>query len=368
LRRLFLRGKIEQDSPLWAQDKLLSLPQCQLERIASPPDWERSANLLNAAIENWLKQESPDFPVIITVGPPHSGNAETLMAWAKLQSWRTLEGPSPEQILAGDESWIMELRGDGSPWVFPTLEKVYLRHTEGLKLLRIFLDHVCSGKIGRGIVACDSWAWAYLSHLWRGRTPTTLSLQALDQKRLANYFQGLVSATNTSNILFRQSDNGHYVLPPIDSEAPAEENSNFLQIIAAHSRGIPGVALAIWRASMQAEPDEKESSVADKKEITLPFQTRWIMPWDQIKRPSLPDAAGCDEAFVLQTLLLHNGLAIDVLQRLLPMPPNQVLETIYRLEEDELVNQEQTVWHVTPQGYPAVRQFLATNNYLVDQF
>jgi predicted transcriptional regulator len=92
------------------------------------------------------------------------------------------------------------------------------------------------------------------------------------------------------------------------------------------------------------------------------------MPWNQIKLPSLPTAAGCDEAFVLQTLLLHNGLAIDILQQLLPMPPNQVLETIYRLEEAELVNQEQTVWLVTPKGYPAVRQFLSTNNYLVDQF
>lgn len=368
LRRLFRRGTPEQDSPLWANDKLLSLPQCQLERIAPTPDWEKSANVLNRAIDDWVKQENPDFPVIITVGPPHSGNAKTLMAWAKLQSWRTLERPSPEQILAGDESWINELRGDGSPWVFPALEKVYLRHAEGLKLLRVFLDHVCSGKIGRGIIACDSWAWAYLSHLWRGRTPTTLSLQALDQPRLTRYFQDLVLPTRTSKLFFRQSDNGHYVLPSNDSEVPDEENSNFLQIIAAHSRGIPGVALAVWRASMQAAPEESNSKAEDNKDITHPYQTIWILPWNQLKLPSLPIAAGCDEAFVLQTLLLHNGLTFDVLKQLLPMPPNQVLETIYRLEEDELVNQEDTVWQVTARGYPAVRQFLATNNYLVDQF
>lgn len=44
------------------------------------------------------------------------------------------------------------------------------------------------------------------------------------------------------------------------------------------------------------------------------------------------------------------------------------MENIYWQEEQGLVGQDDTVWHVTAQGYPAVRQFLQSNGYLADQF
>lgn len=365
-RRLFQRGKPELGVPLKTTDKLLSLPHCQQDRLAPAPDWRSSAEALDIELNDWLKQENPAPPVIVMVGPPHSGNIETLKAWAEIQSWRTLRGPTPEQILAGDTSWFSDQGGDGSPWVFPALEDLYLRHVDGLKLIRHFLDHACSGKIGRGVIGCDSWAWAFLHHLWHGRTPTTLTLQAFDEPRLVVHFQPLIGASSASPLFFRLSDNGHYVLPPPEIAEKTYEYSNFLQILAAHSRGVFGVAQAIWRVSMQAEPDEKLSEVNENEERNLPHQTVWIIPWNQLKLPALPASAGRDEAFLLHTLLLHNGLPLDLLKLLLS--PSQVMETIYRLEEEGLVGQDDTVWHVTAQGYPAVRQFLQTNGYLVDQF
>lgn len=367
-RRLFRRGKSEQGSPLKAEDKLRALPRWQLECIAPAPEWRSSAEALYIELEDWLVQENPDQPVIVVVGPPHSGNTDILTTLAEQQSWRLLSPPSPEQVLPGDDNWLSDQRGDGGPWVFPALERVYLRHAAGLNLIRRFLDRACSGNLGRGIIGCDSWAWAFLYHLWRGRRPITLTLQALDQARLADLFQRLLNASNARKLLFRQSDNGHYVLPPADTDEVSGETSNFLQILAAHSRGIFGVAWAVWRASMRTEPDENMAEDGDTGERKIQNQTVWIIPWNQLNPPLLPSGAGRDEAFVLHTLLLHNGLPLELLQQLLSLSPSQVIETIFRLDEGGLVAQDDTVWKVTPRGYPAVRQFLQTNGYLVDQF
>ena len=77
----------------------------------------------------------------------------------------------------------------GTPWVFPCLERAYLRHPEGLTMVRRFLANAYAGNLGRGIIGCDSWAWAFLRHVWRGRVPVTVTLQAFDETRLARHFR-----------------------------------------------------------------------------------------------------------------------------------------------------------------------------------
>lgn len=367
-RHLFRRDETGSDSPLKTEDELRTLPHWQLERIAPAPDWRGAAEALDIKLEDWLGQEKPDQPVIVLVGPPHSGHTGILTAWAGQHSWRLLSPPSAEQVLAGDDGWLSDQRGDGSPWVFPVLERVYLRHAAGLSLMRCFLDRAYSGNLGRGIIGCDSWTWAFLRHLWCGRHPITLTIQAFDQARLAIHFQRLANASNGRQLLFRQSDNGRYVLPPPDTDEVSGETSKFLQLLAAYSRGIFGVAWAFWRASLRTEPDGMMAEEDETGKRKIPYQIVWATPWDQLNSPSLPSGAGRDESFVMHALLLHNGLPLQLLQQLLSLSPTQVMETIFRLEEAGLVARDDTVWQVTPQGYPAVRQFLQTNGYLVDQF
>ena len=191
---------------------------------------------------------------------------------------------------------------------------------------------------------------------------------SFDHARLAHHFQQLADASIDRQILFRQTDNGDYVLPPPDTGEVSGETSNFLQLLAAHSRGVFGIAWAVWRASLRTEPDEKMAVEDDTGKPKIPHQTIWVTPWNELNLLSLPSGAGRDEAFMLHTLLLHNGLSLELLQNLLPLSPSQVMETIFRLEEARLVAQNDTLWQVSPQGYPAVRQFLKTNGYLVDQF
>lgn len=41
-----------------------------------------------------------------------------------------------------------------------------MRHAGGLTLVRRLLERAVSGQLGRGLIGCDSWAWAYLQKVW----------------------------------------------------------------------------------------------------------------------------------------------------------------------------------------------------------
>ncbi|MFH1217209.1 MAG: hypothetical protein V1706_11975 [Pseudomonadota bacterium] len=366
--RLLQRGGKEGDSPYKDKDNLQTLPDSQLDRIASLPEWKSAAGLLDVALREWLTEGKKDQPVVVFVAPPYSARTQIFAEWTERQNCRLLVPPSPEQVLSDDDSWLTDSKGDNRPWFLPALERVYLRHPAGLNLVRRFLDLACSGSLGPGIISCDSWAWAFLAHVWRGRRPLTMAFQAFDQDRLAACFQELADASECGQLLFRQSNNGRYVLPGPDGDETSDESSDFLQFLAAHSRGIFGVAWSVWRAALRIDPDVKMHGRDDAEGRNATHQTVWVTPWNQLILPSLPSGAGRNEAFVLHALLLHNGLSLDILQQLLSLAPNQVFETVSRLDEAGLVHHDKAIWQVTSLGYPAVRQFLYANSYLVDHF
>jgi hypothetical protein len=366
-RRLFGRGEKEQEPPLEGTENIQALPDWQLDCIAPAPEWQDPAVALDVELKDWLVQEKPVSPVVVMVGPPHNGHCETLATWAQRQQWTLLSPPTAAQILAGEETWLTQQIIEDTPWVFPCLERAYLRHPEGLTVVRRFLANAYAGNLGRGIIGCDSWAWAFLRHVWRGRVPVTVTLQAFDETRLARHFRDLADASGNRPLRFLQSDDGRDVLPPPDAGEASGETGNFLQLLAAHSRGVCGVARTIWRANLQSKPDEKLTEKGDGAACNIANLTVWVTPWLQIAHPCLPSGAGSDEAFVLHTLLLHNGLPLELMQQVLPMSPGRVMGTLIRLEESGLAAQDEAFWQVTPQGYPAVRQFLQGEGYLVDQ-
>ncbi len=370
LRVLFRRETAEQEAPLHTGEDLKTLPLQQLDRIAPLPAWNDAAASLGLDLQGWLDQENPGPPVIVLLGPPYHGHADILTSWAEQREWEILGAPSPEQILSGDDRWLSGLHKQKDvPWVFPALERAYFRNSMGLNLVRCFLDNAFSGQFGRGIIGCDSWAWAFLQYAWRGRQPIVLTLQSFDQARLAAHFQHLAAAACIRPLRFRLSHTGSYVLPPPEEADESNGISDFVQLLAAHSRGIAGVAWALWRSSLHTEPDEALKIATDQEaQEGSGHDTVWVTPWEQVQHPSLPDGAGRDEAFVLHALLLHNGLEPQLLQQILSMSANQVMETLFRLEAANLVVRNDAIWQVTPLGYPAVRTFLQKNGYLIDQF
>lgn len=351
-------------------NNLKALPCERLQQVAPAPDWRDAVASLDGALEGWLTDERSDRFMVFLIGPPHGGCADILRRWAEQHQWRVLDPPAPEQILSGDPAWPGSPMADDRPWVLPCLERIYLRHATGLGLVRHFLQQACRSALGRGIIGCDSWAWAFLRRIWPpGRRALALTLQSFDQERLTVYFQRLAGIPERQLLLFRQSNNGAYVLPPPAGifDEPVTR-SDFLRRLAAHSRGIPGVARAIWRASLRTRPATDMTGETGTDDRNPPCKTIWIAPWDQIEKPALPGNAGRDQAFVLHALLLHGGLTVELLGCVLPLAPHHVVETLALLQDAGLVEQAGEVWRVTPIGYPAVRGFLEDNRYFSDDF
>ncbi len=367
-RRLFSQQDEEIASPLKSGDKLRLLPDWQLDKIAPPLSWDNAVASLDHELATWLQRDPAELPVCVLVAPPYNGCKDILEKWAELHDWNLIQPPSTQQIFDGDDSWMTSQFQDDKPWVFPWLEKAYFRHAEGLKLIRRILDLAYAGGLGRGILGCDSWAWSYLGHIWHGKLPYTLTLQAFDRERLARIFQKTASESLGKNFRFRQADDGKCVLPNPDSQESTGELSSFLQLLAAFSRGNLGVGLEGWRVALRTEPDEGVAEDVKNEERQITQETIWVTPWDQLKIPALPEKAGHYEAFVLQNLLLHDGLSLALLQELLPLSPNLVMETLIRLKEVSLTEQREEIWRVTNLGYPVVREFLQSSGYLVDQF
>ncbi|MDZ7621931.1 MAG: hypothetical protein U5O69_05880 [Candidatus Competibacteraceae bacterium] len=370
-----LRGRLRSDAAdaesSASINHLEALSHGQLARIAPDPGWGGAVVALDGALGDWLANAQPERLTAFLIAPPHGGSAEILRLWAEQRQWRVLDPPAPEQILAGDSQWLSSQQLAEQPWVLPALERVYLRHAAGLGLMRQFLHQAYSGKLGRGIIGCDSWAWAFLRRVSPpGGRAKKLTVQAFDKERLTRCFQALAEGSDSQPLLFRQANNGKYILPPpagtVDTPV---SHSDFLQHLAAYSRGIPGIAWAIWRASLRARPAADtaagKTSAADRNS---PHPTLWITPWDHLNQPELSTHVGRSHAFVLHALLLHNGLATEWLARLLPLSLDQVLEALALLQDANVLEQTGEIWRVAPRGYPVIRKFLENEHYLIDDF
>jgi hypothetical protein len=367
-RNLLKNDDEKQEKPFQEDHDLQKLPDWKLNRIAPTPDIRNAVEKFQIEIEDWLENDQNyKFPIITFISPPYFGFENILKQWSEFQNLECVEPPTSDQILTFDKSWFTNPNED-KLWVFPNLERAFLRHAEGLNLIRSFLDKAYSGELGKGIIGCNSWTWAYLNYLWRGRLPITLTIQAFDQKKLSGFFYSLSNQSGKRQYLYRQSDNGKFVISPEDQKQNSGEMSNLLQSLAAYSRGNPGVAWEYWRTSTRLEPDKIDVEDDEKQNEDLSKITIWITPWDQIKKPALPPGSINEKAIILHTLLLHNGLTYDLLRDLLPFSPSNIMETILFLEEEGLVSLKDKLWNVTPLGYPAIREFISSNGYQVDQF
>jgi hypothetical protein len=160
-----------------------------------------------------------------------------------------------------------------------------------------------------------------------------------------------------------------------DAAAENSDQSPYLRDLAAFSYGIPGVALAYWRASLQTEPDtiDLEKDLEKSTDETTDGQstshpTVWVKPWINIEKPGLPKNAGRNHAFILHSLLLHDTLDMDMLAKLLPERHLHFGQILYDLSDNGLIELVDEQWRVSPKGYPVVRAFLKNEGFLTDDF
>jgi len=299
---------------------------------------------------------------VVVLGAPHSANAEILTRWGRDRGWRVIEPPGVEQILNRDTAWLEQFEGQSSPWVLPRLERCYLRHPRGLLLVQRLLERLSHGHGGHCVVGCDSWTWAYLAHVPPGTKGIgrCLVAQAFDRHRLARWLQpDRPEGAEPIRVLEAGSDQP--ILDQSDAEEASEadvEGSGFLKHLAAYSLGIPEVAQTIWMSVLRRVGATRPEDTQLRHEFRLPA-------WRQLELPVPPKDAR-DHAIVLHALLLHNGLAEDLLPRLLPLSDSEINLSLHRLGDARLVERVEQSWRISATGYPAVRKLLDDEGYLTD--
>ena len=364
-----LLRKVEESSLQPARDeaKLRALPEVQLEHLAPPIDPSEPADALDAALYDWLNSDSPERTVRFVVNQPHA-HPNLMRFWAVRHGAALIEPPSPEQILAGDLDWLDQWPVDGGAhrfWVLPQLAHCYLRDTDGLKLVRALLARAEAGELGRGIIGCDSWAWAYLTHLWPVPHPRALTAQAFDGQRLTRLLTHQIKRRPHRRVRFRNAATGRDILA-----VPSDDNEIHPEIVrlASHCRGNPGTALTYWRRSLRTEPDEELVETAGEPLSGEAFDEEDVWVAAGIDEPMLPGEADEDIALVLHALLLHDGLRPALLPRLLPLTHDGCLAILLRLQRARLVACRNDRCCVTATGYSSVRSLLAGRDYLTDGF
>lgn len=351
---------------------LVAVPGNVLAQAASEPDWQAGVPALHEALQDWWQDRAGRLQILI--GPPYSGTAEIAAQWALARQCPVLPEPQLDQIKSGCLTCLEQI--DQSPdrvWVIPRLERFYLRHSQGFTMLRALLENITASP-ARFLLTCDSWAWAYLSkalHI-NGLFPQPLILEAFNQKEMELWFRALATQTTGAAFVFRQADNGKLVLPPSADDTTAngekQDITDFLPRLAAFSRGNPGVAHSIWRYSLRlAEKKEIQEKAQEAAANDALHQTIWVEPWSQLNLPSLAGFNSRDrDLFVLHTLLLHDGLSGQVLAQILPFPEPQLKNMLQMLQVAGIVVNGPDNWRVGARAYPAVREFLRYEGYLVD--
>ena len=370
--------------PVSVRAELRSASLKLLDRVAPPPRWGATERALESAFAAWREAAHPDQTVQVVIGPAGTGTSHVVRRWAERNNYRIIQPPSYLEIIGKNDTWIGQLDGD-DPIALPNLECFFLRHYNGFDLIRKMLDRICGGS-RRYVIGCNSWNWSFLNRAFQigALLPHPLVLSPFDSARLERWLHVLAASVSGGSLIFRLTDDGSNVLPDVesradqpaaeaadeaDSEVPLDKRSGqFLQRLAARSRGNPLVAWAMWRQSLQIATDEDIEEEAQEAAAADRGRTIWVRPWSQLTFPEMPPGTDRYDLIVLHTLLLHDGLPSDILDLLLPLSRGAIMERLYRLRTAGLVKVEENLWRVTLLGYPAVRQAMADEDLLVDAF
>ncbi len=364
---LFHRVDEEALAPIKKEAELRALPEIRLQHLVPPIDWSVAAAALDTSLEDPLHSTATIATVQFVIGPPHCGHAQIVRQWGVRHDAELIEAPTVEQILAGDQRWFDAWPGPDRRWVLPDLERCYLRHASGLALVRELFARVANSDAGRGLIGCDSWAWAYLQRVWPLARPDALTLQGFDGDRLSRLFAQFAAAQRSGRLRFRNARTGDDML---SLAADAQEASPEIIQLAAHCRGNVGTARSYWRQRLRAEPEEDGQDLKTNPAQLPASEAAEEIVWVSAARQESAAQLEADEdsAIVLHALLLHNGLPAALLPELLPLPHHRCLAVLMKLREPGLVQLQDGRWSVDPLGYALARELLRGRDYLTDDF
>lgn len=351
-----------------------SLSPYQLRRFAPDPDRQYQAGMLAEALDRRQgegRKAAEGTTCIVT--PPYAGVVESLALIAEQRQWRVISPPENLLLSEADAEawWDQQALADGC-WVIPELAQFWLRHRSGLALITALFGRLAGLPQVPALIGCSSWCWSFWVRYLPGLGLSPLTLPAMTSGKLETWLATLPGQKPAASLRVRQANNGHWVLAgDADPEVNGFKRSGLLRDLAAMARGNPGVALALWRKSLRARPDESlsEDEQSDELDAAQPGERKcWVIPLDQLTLPQVPVGASRELTGVLHALLLHGCLEESGLALVLSLRETDVRLVLQSLVRHELIECRDECWQVTTLAYPAVRRALLAAGYPVDGF
>ncbi len=346
-------GKEASERQAKEESELRKLPEVALSHWVPAIDWSPAANALSQAVDEYA-----DAPIVLFISPPYGGHDAVVRRWAEQHGVNCLPTPTFTELAEGGLEWV-ERYGQQRQWAIPALERHFLRHTLGVQGVREWLERALSGRLGQGVIGCDSWSYAYLQHAVGLEGVPVVTLQALEGEQLAHYFAHLAQGEGCPTVYSSRtgkpiltSDNGDN----IKRERPCKE----LQRLAAHCRGHLGIAWYYWRERLRKPVESCDTERSDEQDQ----DALWLL--DALAEAELPADTGDIATLLLHALLIHGGLEDQALSYVLPFSQHEALGARLALARQEILSCHQGRWQVAPLSYASVRQLLESRNYLVD--
>lgn len=347
----WLGGKNDAEQQVKDENELRKLPEVKLAHLVPPIDWMPAARALTQQLE------SLHAPVTFFITTPYSGHDAVVKHWAEKQHVACLPPPTLSELAEGGAQWV-ERCTHHRQWAVPALQRYFLRHTQGIQGIREFLERALSGRLGQGVIGCDSWTYAYLQQVIGINGAPVFTLQAMEGEQLSRYFAEIaarggqpppVYSTRTGKQVLPKLEANQHKNPP--NKGSHEAANKELQRLAAHCRGHIGIARHYWRERL------RESTTGDEGAL-------WLV--DALADAELSTDTGDIATLVLHALLIHGGLDDHSLGLVLPFSQHEALNARLALQRKGIVSSYEGRWQVTPLSYASVRQLLGSRNYLVD--
>ncbi len=355
LDRLLSSFRNQEHDPFIGSDSLRLANDHNLNRIVPPPACGPLIRELQATFADWANDSEPGHWMQLVVLPPCDRN-ELVRAWADQHGHTVLQSPDRCDILRGEEKVdLSDMKGDGVI-VIPQLEDWFLRHRNGLRMVRRLLDQLAT--IQRHcVIGCNSWAWDFLSRAMGADLvlPHGVTFQPFDTERLLRWFSELVENNEVDGERFRLSSTGVDIFEINDD---GTLKSDYLATLAAHSLGIPWIAWHLWRESLRLGPSEQDEAV----EKFPDEKTLWIAKNEDLVLPCGHKSAAL---LALHALLLHGSLSAEHFNAVLPSldDPNLLVALVSR----GFVDFDGDLYRCSPLAYPATRRALSDAGYPIDR-
>ena len=295
------------------------------------------STVLSEALEEWAEQKQVSIRLLPLTARP------TEIATIKSKLEHYLESLAKNNDSTKQQSEVV---------IIPNLSWCFLRSLEGLAGIEYLQSLLCKNPQNRfWIVGANQIGWVYLNLVCNLQAyfGEVVILSEIEQKELQKWLDPVIDQFNIT-----------FDSPNIDKQLLDRDKDNkdhYFDRLYSISQGVSTVAAQSFLQSIRyQEVDEEDEAQCSQQKLIA--QTP--------RSPKLP-AFEPEEQYLLYSLLLHGDLTLSALATSLGDEESQVQARVQMLCRKGVVEQKERILTINPIYYPPLKQYLESNNFLIDQ-